>query len=224
MSYRKAAREADDFADDYRRNTGGAEGSEERRRRNQDAPGAKTGSFSAFLADLDQKLGVSFSGADDPRREWLYQGKFEKVTSSNVYAIAYDLASRALFVQYRFWAPGETRTGPGPIYRYEDVAPKLALDAYDAISKGVWIWDKLRIRGSVAGHQVPYQLFHIVGEYVPRKATFLYGGEWYVPRDFYTKTSNGWKPVRSTLPLAPAYWKGDDASPFTGKPNNGSPK
>lgn len=222
MSYRDAARKTDDSADDYRRQNGDGETKSVFKK---ETPGSDSGSFSAFLAGIESRLGVSFSGPDDPRREWLFQGKFLKVQSRNVYAIAYSIATRELYVQYLFWAPGmEQHSGPGPVYRYERIEPSLALTAYDAASKGVWIWDNLRIRGTFAGHQFPYSLFHVANDYVPRRATFMLGGEWFVPRDFYAKSEGKWKPVRSSLPLAPVHWRGEDASPFTGRPDNGSPR
>jgi hypothetical protein len=36
---------------------------------------------------------------------------------------------------------------------------------------GSWVWDALRIRGTVSGHQKDYELVGIMGNYVPRKAT-----------------------------------------------------
>lgn len=225
MSYRDAARKSDDSADEYRREYGDAGKNDGKRDFNARSDNAKRVSFSSFLADIERELGVSFSGPDDPRREWLFQGKFLKVQSRNVYAIAYSLATRELFVQYLFWAPGmEQHSGPGPVYRYESISPSLALTAYDAASKGVWIWDNLRIRGTFAGHRFPYALFYVSNEYVPRRATYVSDREWFVPRDFFAKSDGKWKPVRSSLPLAPARWRGEDVSPFTGKPDDGSPK
>ena len=226
MNYRDAARDADNSADEYRRQFGNSSKNNEKPSSKKASGNVEKESYSSFLAGIERKLGVSFSGPDDPRREWLFQGKFLKVKSRNVYAIAYSLATRELFVQYLFWAPGmEQHSGPGPVYRYESISPSLALTAYDAASKGVWIWDKLRIRGTFAGHRFPYALFYIASEYVPRRVTYVLGREWFVPRDFYTKSDDGrWMPVRSTLPMAPVYWKGEDASPLTGKPDNGSPK
>lgn len=219
MSYRDSARESDDSADEYRR-------------QNPDAPQGRGNrpeiqrpTMKDFWADIDRQLGIAFSGPDDPRRDWIYKGKFLKVQSRNVYAIAYSVATRELYVQYLFWAPGmEQHSGPGPVYRYERIEPSLALTAYDAASKGVWIWDNLRIRGTFAGHQFPYSLFHVANEYVPRRATFALGDEWFIPRDFYVKNEGKWKPVRSSLPLAPVRWRGADASPDNGKPDNGSPR
>jgi hypothetical protein len=115
-----------------------------------------------------------------------------------------------------------------------------------APSKGGWVWDHLRIRGTVSGHQKDYELAGIVGGYVPRKATYGplmqagdgwrqmsgkdrkagrkadYVGEIFLPRKKFTVQRN-W--VTSIKPLSPAYGStGDeDSGPNRGKPNNGRP-
>ena len=67
--------------------------------------------------------------------------------------------------------------GPGPLYRYDGVSPDAFLSMLTAGSKGTWIWDNLRIRGTVSGHQKDYSLVGIMPTpeypegYVPRKAT-----------------------------------------------------
>ena len=42
-------------------------------------------------------------------------------------------------------------------YRYFGVKPHEAQNFKDAMSKGTWVWDALRIRGTQYGHQKPYQ-------------------------------------------------------------------
>ena len=76
MSYRDAARNSDDSADEYRRQYGDARENVGKRGFKAGSGRAKRDSFSSFLADVERELGVSFSGPDDPRREWLFQGKF----------------------------------------------------------------------------------------------------------------------------------------------------
>jgi len=44
----------------------------------------------------------------------------------------------------------------GGKYRYYDVSPYEAKSFYSAPSKGKWVWDKLRLRGTVFGYQKPY--------------------------------------------------------------------
>jgi len=122
--------------------------------------------------------------------------------SSNVYSFRYDYKAGILYVTYK--APGpttETRTGKntctgkehtygarahhrGPTYAYGgssrtgSIAPALFEGLVRAASKGRYIWDNLRVCGSIHGHQVPYSLVSSSptggedgGAYTPRKAT-----------------------------------------------------
>ena len=126
----------------------------------------------------------------------LFTGEFVPVESSNVHSVAYDFDESTLYV--RFWAKKYDKdagdyvpTGPGPIYAYYHVPPQMFLDLLQTDSPGHWVWDKLRIRGTVFGHRFDYRLVAIAGGYVPRKATFgplqagNYGGEYgeiFIPR------------------------------------------
>lgn len=102
--------------------------------------------------------------------------------SSNVHSFNYDIENWWLHV--RFQNPDG---GAGPLYRYFNVAPKLYLSMLDAPSKGTWVWDHLRVRGTVSGHQVDYALVGVTNAYVPRKATLRPDGEWYVGRTVRSK-------------------------------------
>lgn len=99
-----------------------------------------------------------------------------RVSSSNVYSYAFDPESRRhgiLYVTFlRKWR-GETLGGPGPTYAYYDVPVKVFHKFREAAkgSAGGAVWDMLRIRGTLWGHQYTYRLIHVEGEYVPRKAT-----------------------------------------------------
>lgn len=77
---------------------------------------------------------------------------------------------------------GRSRSNePGPTYSYFNVPPSLFTRMKQAHSKGKFVWDELRIRGTVWGHKFRYSL--VVGQlvnnvpgisgaqYVPRKAT-----------------------------------------------------
>jgi hypothetical protein len=101
------------------------------------------------------------------------------VKSSNVYSYAYEFEKAdtvILYVTFLFWAKGvkpEDRKGPGSSYAYYNV-PRATLNAFASAaesSAGRAVWDYLRIRGTIYGHQVPYRLVQSVGDYVPRKAT-----------------------------------------------------
>jgi hypothetical protein len=102
--------------------------------------------------------------------------------SSNVYAIGYNPDTRTCRVQYLASAVfadaikgrghkgrkrargtlGRTvsrkRSGPGPVYDYHNVPPGIFKRLQAASSKGKAIWDNLRIRGTVYGHQYDYTL------------------------------------------------------------------
>lgn len=78
---------------------------------------------------------------------------------------------------------GRTVTGktnnPGPTYAYLSVPPAVFTAMKSAQSKGKFVWDKLRVRGSIHGHQYRYVLTKGAlietsqgpNFYVPRKAT-----------------------------------------------------
>jgi len=78
---------------------------------------------------------------DDIRR-----GKIMQVQSSNV-------------AWFR-WLPGEDAMEisylDGSVYRYEDIPLEMAFDMYRSGSKGGFVWDRLRVRGTVFGYQKSY--------------------------------------------------------------------
>jgi hypothetical protein len=128
--------------------------------------------------------------------------------SSNVYSFAYDFESSTLFVTYqghklntrslkrkkrivgksrsREQLVGELgrtvtneRGGRGALYSYLDVPVRVFERMKLAASKGKFVWNELRIRGSIYGHKYRYLLIQgqvstqrgVGGVYVPRKAT-----------------------------------------------------
>jgi hypothetical protein len=110
--------------------------------------------------------------------------KLQRVASSNVYAIGYDPETGTLRVQYLAGGQGlkskeaktRAKTKAGAMYDYYNVPPRLWASFQAAGSKGRWVWDKLRVRGTIAGHKFDYTLVAgtIVGVgrvYVPRLAT-----------------------------------------------------
>lgn len=113
----------------------------------------------------------------------LLSGDFQHAPgSSNVHSYAYDYDSATLYVRFLGRSEGGSRTGPGPLYSYTNVEPERFLELERAPSKGRWVWDHLRVRGTISGHQYDYQLLAVVGGYVPRKATLTPQGEAYMPR------------------------------------------
>lgn len=128
--------------------------------------------------------------------------------SSNVYSFAYDYAASTLYVTFqghkinrggvrrgrvsrgkstsRPQLVGDLggtltagRGGRGAMYAYFDVPARVFERMKSASSKGKFVWDELRVRGSVYGHKYRYSLVQgqvstqkgVAGVYIPRKAT-----------------------------------------------------
>ena len=105
------------------------------------------------------------------------QGSVE-VSSSNVFSYYWQPESKYTGILYvtflaRAVGKGQPRQGPGPTYAYFGLTMKKyqAFRREAANSPGGAVWDHLRVRGSIFGHQVQYRLISITGNYVPRKAT-----------------------------------------------------
>ncbi len=100
------------------------------------------------------------------------------------------------------------RGGPGSLYRYANVTPEEFLTLLAANSKGDWVWDHLRIRGTWSGHQKDYELVGVEGGYVPRKATVRRNPqnkqleEWFVPRRVRA-IGGGWDDQCAAVPGPP---------------------
>lgn len=82
--------------------------------------------------------------ADDFNR--FMSGKFVSVSSSNVNAIAYFPESYYLEIEYH----------DGTYYGYFDVSSEEAANLFRSGSKGGWVWDHLRIRGTKLGFRKSY--------------------------------------------------------------------
>lgn len=81
-----------------------------------------------------------FSGAFG---DWVERGKFENVTSSNVGAIAYDIALSQVKIEYK----------SGDTWGYDPIPIALAKGLYFTGSKGTWLWDYIRVRGKGNAHR-----------------------------------------------------------------------
>ncbi len=154
--------------------------------------------------------------------------------STNVYAYGYDIETRYLYVRFR--APEQSSGGKrrggrdqgranraGPLYQYAHVPPELFLRFLQAPSKGTWIWDNIRVRGTLSGHQFDYTLVGITGDYVPRKVTLTPRGEEFRKRTVLTDRG---RERTSRLPNAMARPFGGQpnrAEPNRGAPNTGAP-
>lgn len=99
--------------------------------------------------------------------------------STNVYEFGYDFEHAYLYVRFKASAPRqELRMAPGSLYRYAAVTPEEFLSFYrlrnhsgNGGGPGDWVWDHLRVRGTVSGSQKDYELVGTMNGYVPRKAT-----------------------------------------------------
>lgn len=173
---------------------------------------------------------------DDP----LLTGAMIKVKSSNVHSIGYEWndaepAKGQLKVRFKDHRRGAGRAGKaGAGYTYYDVHPKVFVAFTKAASKGKFVWDRLRIRGTVSGHQYRYALTTIASDgYVPRKARLAGGG--YMIGDaakhpvglrevFERRTVKGanGKVYQSALPQRfVGYTQPNRGRPDRGKPNRG---
>jgi hypothetical protein len=113
---------------------------------------------------------------DDPA----ITGQMVAVTSSNVHSIGFQMnlknpLASTLFVKYLQASRGSKVKGSGPTYGYKNVHPRLFQSFLVANSKGKFVWDELRIRGTVAGAQYEYYLDSISRGYVPRRAVIENG-------------------------------------------------
>jgi len=129
------------------------------------------------------------------------------VSSSNIYSIGYDNDSHTLMVRFvgRHSHKDNSRR-PGSIYAYFHVPARRFLQFLDAASKGKWLWDNVRIRGTISGHRYDYALVGIEAGYVPRKATLTPLGEAYIQRQVWTDKSrliSSPLPEQLVRPLAP---------------------
>ncbi len=151
---------------------------------------------------------VRFYRETDP----LITGKPIKVTSSNVYAISYalnpaDPEKSILYVRYLQadggynGGPASTTKVPGPTYGYKGVHPDIFRSFQKAISKGIFVWDNLRVRGTIYGHQYPYFLARIAQMYMPRRAVREGNQVWFRRRKNVAILGNGRiRNVQSRLP------------------------
>jgi len=164
-------------------------------------------------------------------------GEMIQASSSNVHSFGYDIESAYLYIRFLGYAKGTRgpdgrplRVGPGSLYRYRDVTPEEFLSILAANSKGEWIWDHLRVRGTHSGHQKDYELVGVAGSYVPRKATVRVNPnsgqleEMFIQRRVRAM-GGGW--LNSALPNELAgevpWGKIDRGRPDRGSPDRGEP-
>ena len=137
------------------------------------------------------------------------------VQSSNVHSIGIRLDPSGLgdshILLVRFLADGG---GPGSLYEYFGIPIKLWDSFMLARSKGTFVWDHIRIRGTISGHKYQYDLAGISGGYVPRRAKLIGDEEWFVKRRFRSQVQDRESQLDDQLVRR---------LPNRGKPNRGTP-
>lgn len=149
-------------------------------------------------------------------------GEMIDVQSSNVHSIGYDFnwdnpmqgTLKVRFLQ----GPKESKKA-GPLYFYMNVHPDVFQAFQDAVSKGKFVWDRLRIRGTVTGHQYQYKLAGITGGYVPRQAKKYGPNQYFVQRRFKGTHNGEIREFESSLPDQ----RVGRYEPRRGEPNRGIP-
>lgn len=85
----------------------------------------------------------------DPEYRFTHLGELvDTPQSSNVRTIQYRMAENVLVVSFK----------DGSVYGYKPVFVQEAASLFRSSSKGTWIWDNLRIRGTKLGHRKDYFL------------------------------------------------------------------
>ncbi len=165
--------------------------------------------------------------------------------SSNVHSFGYDFEGAYLYVRFLGYIRGQrgvdghaARGGPGSLYRYAQVPPDEFLTLMAASSKGEWVWDNLRIRGTWSGHRKDYELVGIEDGYVPRKATVFPNAvtgqleEWFLKRRIRTERGLWLESQMAEECAGPMEWgrpdrgspdRGRPEGPDRGTPDRGSP-
>lgn len=123
---------------------------------------------------------------DDP----IITGEMIDVVSSNVHSIGYEWNQESptkgtLRVRFLEKSGRKSRTrAAGPLYDYFGVHPEVFMAFQAAASKGKFVWDRLRVRGTVSGSRFQYELEDTGStSYIPRKATRLGPNEYYLKRE-----------------------------------------
>ena len=114
-----------------------------------------------------------------------------RVQSSNVHSIGYDDVTETLYIRY-LGTVGDRRAGPGALYEYRDVPISVWDRFVFASSKGGFVWDEIRVRGTVSGHRYSYEFIGTGPRgYIPRRAGLKRGesGEFYMRRKFKGRES-----------------------------------
>ena len=175
-------------------------------------PGAGSGGFGGI-------------NPDDP----LFTGEMIPVTSTNVHSIGYEFNRKRPgdgTLKVRFLAPapkGVHKTRPGSLYHYVNVPPEIFQAFRAAASKGKFVWDRLRIRGTVSGHQYYYWLAAIRDGYVPRQARQIGDAEYFLRRNIQGENGNVYTSQLQDEFVSRIGGGPNRAVPNRGTPNRGAP-
>ena len=156
------------------------------------------------VIEVDASGRERLMSADDP----IFTGRMIAVRSSNVCRVGYELNQNRpersqLRVQFWQQDPDSGTKQPGPVYGYAGITPQLFRHLLRSGSSGEWVWDNLRLRGTVSGHRVPYTLLSARG-HIPRRAVAIAGREWFVRRHLTALLPGGrTRAVQSSLPSRP---------------------
>lgn len=164
---------------------------------------------------------------DDP----IVTGEMVEVESSNVHSIGYrwnESNPMKGSILVRFLEDG----APGPTYAYDNLHPDVFEAMQIASSKGAFVWDRFRVRGTVSGHRVPYTLVGLSSSgYVPRKATRFGRNEYFIRRQVRGKNGRTYESELQdeavqtlTQRKPPEIGVPRDGRPATGSPARGRPR
>lgn len=153
-------------------------------------------------------------------------GEMVPAVSSNVHSYGYQFdfdrpTHGRLIVRYLQRDRSGRSAGkvPGPTYEYLRVHPDFFDDMLRAGSKGKWVWDELRIRGTIAGHQYSYNLTRAAQRYLPRRARVVRGRQVLERRRRVAMFSTGRETLVSPLPTTVV----GPYRPSVHRPNIGNP-
>lgn len=93
---------------------------------------------------------------------FMYGEPYSRFASSNVAVIQFDVTANQLYVQFL----------NGRWYRYSQVSKQEAQAMWATASKGVWVWDHLRGRGSATSSKKPFTRDAVPPSYLPLDRRF----------------------------------------------------
>lgn len=185
-----------------------------------------------------QRINIFGGGLEYDPDDPLFSGEMIEVQSSNVHSIGFTFneanpSKGTLKVRFlQTSKKNSNRRIAGPLYFYYDVHPLVFQSFRQAGSPGGFVWDRLRIRGTVSGHRYHYELKGIAEGYVPRKATRYGQTEYFIGRraKFRNQQTGETRMFESQLPdvqvqtlTPPRYGPQGFVPPDRGRPNRGRP-